>query len=244
MQFGQRTDVGCVRTTNEDAMAIIQTYDDFAIAIVADGMGGHQAGEVASDIAIAVLCEELTDKRTMVPAVLRKSIQKANEQIYKEGTTNKAHFNMGTTLVLTAMDEHEALVANVGDSRAYHFSDREKELSQITKDHSLVEQLLQTGELKKEEAKTFPLRNVITRTLGIDQTVAVDFFEISWQENDIFLLCSDGLTNQVEDEMIAAVLQKNDSMQSLCDELVTMAKEAGGHDNITVVLAKNASKGG
>lgn len=218
------SDVGKVRTNNEDSYKIGQNY-----VVVADGMGGHNKGEVASKMAADIISDFITGKKCG-PV---QAIEAANKEIFKK--SGKAEFSgMGTTVVMCVLEEDKALIANVGDSRGYLY--RNGELKQITKDHSLVQKLIDDGEITQEEAELRADKSVILRAVGSAKDVKVDVFENDILNGDIILLCSDGLTNCVEIETIAKVLEKNISVQKKAEELVKNANINGGFDNITAVL--------
>lgn len=223
-KFGAMSDVGKVRSNNEDSYKIGQNY-----AVVADGMGGHNKGEVASKMAVDIISDFITAKKCG-PV---QAIEAANKEIFKK--SSKAEFaGMGTTTVMCIIEEDKALIANVGDSRGYLF--RNGELKQITKDHSLVQKLIDDGEITEEEAEMRADKSVILRAVGADKDIKVDVFENDVFEGDIILLCTDGLTNCVGKDKIIKTLAKNISVQKKAEELVKNANENGGFDNITAVL--------
>lgn len=242
LQYSKKTDIGRVREHNEDAVAIINIAPGMDVAMVADGMGGHRGGSIASQMTIDIISEVIKDNAS--PLVLRRAIEEANRQVYEHGQNEEACLGMGTTLVMAVIQKETVLVANVGDSRAYHLDSQTRQCRRMTTDHSLVEQLIQSGELTREEERTFPFRNVITRAVGIEPDVMIDFFELEWRQGDLLLLCSDGLTEYLSDATLCKKLLQDKPIQTICDELVNMAKHAGGRDNITVLLVKNAEGGG
>lgn len=242
MQYGKRTDMGCVRINNEDAVAIECIAPDIDLIMVADGMGGHLGGEIASGMALEIIREHLK-QGDVSPIAIQKAVEEANQRIFKMSEQKEECAGMGTTLVLAIVQPTNVLIANVGDSRAYHYQAEPKQLQQVTRDHSIAEELLQTGKLTTETVKTFPLRNVITRAVGTEPTVDVDFFEVDWLANDMILLCSDGLTEEISDEILLKKAALDKPAQVLCDELVKMARHAGGRDNITILLARNTEDG-
>lgn len=239
LRWGAATDVGAVRETNQDAML---TADP--IFAVADGMGGHAGGEIASATAIEIL-QETFDEPTQ--ASLLEAVRRANAKIWDRGQIDENLHNMGTTLTVAARVNNEETgeeffaVANVGDSRGYVF--RDDEFTQVTTDHSLVEEMVAAGELDAGEAESHPRRNILTRALGVEPVVAADVFEIHPQPGDRILLCSDGLVREVSDERIASVLRRLRNPDEAVKELVKQAKENGGHDNITVVIVDVESTG-
>ena len=222
------TDTGRMRRRNEDAYVVQPP-----IFAVADGMGGAQAGEVASKLAAAAL--EDTDQGTLrgedgVVAL----IQEANRRVYERSNEDPSASGMGTTMTVALVEAGRVVIGHVGDSRAYLA--RDGRLEQLTEDHSLVNELLKTGKLSREEAETHPQRSVITRALGTDPDVDVDTFSVPAQTGDLFLLCSDGLTDMVPEDAIFAVVERNrDDIDAALRALVKAANRGGGEDNITVV---------
>lgn len=221
------THVGRVRQNNQDRALVAGQ-----LAAVADGMGGHAGGDKAAALAIA----ELSGVRGTISAErLIKVVQGANQRIFKVGLAPELR-GMGTTVVAAIVDNSKQIMSmiNVGDSRGYML--RDGVFSQVTNDHSLVEDLLRSGRLTEDEAKVHPQRNIVTRVLGISEEVDVDLFTIEVQVGDRFVLCSDGLTNEVTDEDIVQILQSNPSITTCVDELVTTAVTNGGRDNVTVAV--------
>ncbi|MCR5691443.1 MAG: Stp1/IreP family PP2C-type Ser/Thr phosphatase [Eubacterium sp.] len=231
------TDTGRVRNNNQDCVLCEENAVGCFpnLFIVADGMGGHNAGDTASKMCVRVVSEQISisEKRTPV-GVFEEAVMVANQQIHRSANENVDYAGMGTTMVATTIFENVAYVVNVGDSRLYQYSG---ELKQITVDHSLVEEMVQSGELRKDEMRTHPNKNIITRALGTDTSVRPDCFEIGVKQGDVLLLCSDGLSNMLEDEAMEEVLKKNgDDLEQAARTLVDQANEAGGKDNISVVL--------
>ncbi len=225
-EFGAKSDVGKVRTNNEDSYKIAKNY-----AIVADGMGGHLKGEVASAMAVEIISDFITNKKCSVV----QSIEAANKEIYKK-SSNEQFLGMGTTVVMCLIEDNKAVFANVGDSRGYIFSG--DTLVQVTKDHSLVQKLIDEGEITEEEAQKRDDKSVILRAVGAEKGVVTDVFEREVSEKDIIMLCSDGLTNCVNSEEIVSILKSDDSLQKKAECLVDKANANGGYDNSTVVLLK------
>jgi protein phosphatase len=225
------TDPGRRRRRNEDSYVCEPPL--FAIA---DGMGGAQAGEVASRLAAAVLQEangaELTEGR------IAELIQEANRRVFQRSNEDAATSGMGTTMTVALVDDpgESIVVGHVGDSRAYRV--RDGELEQLTEDHSLVGELVRSGRLSAEEAEMHPQRSVITRAIGTEPDVDVDTFTIPARPGDLFLLCSDGLTDMLEDGDITRLLAFRGSLDQQVDLLIQAAKAAGGRDNVTVVLCQ------
>ncbi len=228
-EAGSATDKGMVRDANQDRLLI---HGD--LLAVADGMGGHAGGELAAETAV----EDLRRFPVMSQASdVVSGIHHANRQVL-EAAERTGMTNMGTTVVATLMrlDRRSVIVANVGDSRAYLMSGGE--LSQITSDHSLVEDLVRAGKITEEEAKDHPHRNVVTRVLGLGEDPEVDTFELAVRDGDMLLLASDGLFNEVDHHVIATILANADDLDVAAQRLVERANQNGGHDNITIVIAR------
>ena len=225
--MGAATDVGRVRDGNEDAYLV---DDAMGLVAVADGMGGHRAGEVASATALEALRAAITGGRP-----LREAIEDANDAVYTKSLTDTSLRGMGTTLTAgTLVAGGTLLVGHVGDSRAYLLHDGE--LRQVTDDHSLVEELVREGRLTADEAAVHPQRSIITRALGVDASVEVDVYPVELVPGDRLLLCSDGLTGMVQPDDIAATLRRESDPTRAAHQLVDAANAAGGEDNITVVV--------
>jgi serine/threonine protein phosphatase PrpC len=229
-RWGSATDAGRVRQVNEDSLLAVD-----GLFAVADGMGGHRGGEVASRLAVETLQDRFDAAGT---EVLVQAVQDANEVVVSEASSDSELQGMGTTLVAMALvdvEGHDAIaVVNVGDSRLYLLSDGE--LTQITEDHSLVATMERQGRLSRAEAAVHPQRNIITRALGIDTSVIVDSWEIRPVAGDRYLICSDGLFNEVDDNRVAATMRRLADPQEAARELVRLANESGGRDNITCVV--------
>jgi serine/threonine protein phosphatase PrpC len=232
--FGERTDVGRGRPENEDSHLVDPEDGLYAVA---DGMGGHRAGEVASATAIdALKTAYLGGQR------IDEAIGAANAAVFAKAAEDTALRGMGTTLTAIALHDSTAVLGHVGDSRAYLM--RDGAVTQVTEDHSLVEQLVREGRLTPEEAQNHPQRAIITRALGVDPDVAVDTYRIDLKPGDRLMICSDGLTNMLSDDTIAQTLRRHPDPQQAADTLVDMANQAGGDDNITVILLDALSDGG
>lgn len=239
MESFSKTDVGSIRVMNQDSVfskenAIGNLPNLF---VVADGMGGHKAGDLASRLCVETLVKALSEAQLVTPvSLLNDAINKANEEVFFSASQNPDYEGMGTTLVAATISENCLYVANIGDSRCYIAGDR---MVQITEDHSYVEELVRKGELTREEVRNHPRKNVITRALGTNYRVFADVFEVELQEGDMILLCSDGLTNMVENEEIYEIIKRKDLTLSEKGELlINRANEYGGKDNISVVLVK------
>jgi len=239
--FAQGTDVGVVRDHNED-WAMIEDPSDPAMQrkgrlfIVADGMGGYQAGEVASQLAgEAVRREYYADPSADPTARLRNAVQTANGEVYRSAQGSTSHAGMGTTMVVTALIDNKAYIASVGDSRAYVV--HQGVLSQITQDHSFVGEQIRAGILTKEQARVHPQRNVITRALGSQSAVQVDTFLGDLSEGDVLVMCTDGLTGHVPEDRIRDMVTQLPPDQAVA-QLIQMAKDDGGTDNITTIVLR------
>lgn len=230
------TDIGHRRQINQDFVYLSETPVGNLpnIFIVADGMGGHNAGEFASRYAVETIVEEVKASFERNPTIiLSKAINKANAYIRKKAGGDSALMGMGTTIVIATCIGKYLEVANVGDSRLYLINDR---IEQVTIDHSLVEEMIQRGGIDRKSARNHPDKNIITRALGARNTVEADFFNLELEAGDIVLLCSDGLTNMVEDEDIRKILKSGGSLKERAETLVRMANDNGGKDNISVII--------
>ncbi|PAB58869.1 Stp1/IreP family PP2C-type Ser/Thr phosphatase [Anaeromicrobium sediminis] len=239
MRLGACTHKGKVRDLNEDAFYV--TENDIQLFAVADGMGGHNAGEVASETAIHTIAEyinknkEMINSKDSILALLKEAVQKANEHVYHKAEKNTGYKGMGTTLTV-ALLLTKIYLAHVGDSRAYLIE--EEKISQITDDHSLVAELLKNGTITEDEAKVHPQRNMITRAIGTDKKVKIDLYSSPVKKGDILVLCTDGLSNLMEDWEIRDKFLKSPSIDLACNELVQLANDRGGVDNITVIAVQ------
>lgn len=230
------TDIGRKRQLNQDFIYCSETPVGNLpnIFIVADGMGGHNAGDYASVLAVETVVEEIGASFEKNPVkVLEHAIAKANTILRQRASENFSLSGMGTTLVAATCIGRYLEVANVGDSRLYVVGD---EITQITEDHSLVEEMVRMGGIGREEARNHPDKNIITRAVGARDDVEIDFFNLELQTGDMVLLCSDGLTNMVDDEMIRRILKNGGSLRDRVEELVETANRNGGKDNISVIV--------
>lgn len=227
-----RTHIGKVRSSNQDAILVCP--GKYGVYGVADGMGGHKAGDVASKIAVAVVERALKNERPTI-SLLRKAIEEANEAIYEEQLANPDYSGMGTTMTVIWEDEDRVLLGHVGDSRAYRV--RNNAISQVSLDHSMVAEMVRRGLITEDEARVHPYRNIITRALGTAPTINVDVKELEKAPGDLYLLCSDGLSEYVHPNRMNEVLRKY-SLENAADVLLNLALEGGGRDNISVVLAE------
>lgn len=235
MHYVGATDNGKVRSENEDSFLAF-FCDGVFYGVVADGMGGHNAGEVASNEAINAFKKSVYENGSLpVTERLTTAIRYANTYLFKMTIDNPALSGMGTTITACAVADRTVWFANVGDSRGYHITDR---IKQITKDHSLVQELLDEGDITWEESLCHPQRNVITRAVGTTPAVIPDIFEIPFLPGEVILLCSDGLTNAVDDSKIKRIIQKEETLEKAVSALIAEANEAGGHDNITALIIR------
>ena len=240
MNFYGKSDVGKVRTSNQDGFLFHDYGDGRSFALVCDGMGGHNGGNVASEMALEEIRDYLTGEERLVSfgddyeGLILSAIRRANDKIFVRSLKDSSLRGMGTTVVLAFFDGERVLIAHVGDSRAYLF--RSGKLSLLTTDHSLVQEMVLSGEITDKEAEKHPYRNVITRAVGTGTESEVDF---DWAEFDdgILILCSDGLSNTVSFFDMEKILRKNPA-EKLCDIFVHHANQNGGNDNITVVVAE------
>lgn len=242
MRTAQKTDIGRTRVVNEDRAVIVNGAGGITIAIVADGMGGHRAGDTASQITIETLQSELQQldggmSGTECEEIIKLAIAKANDKVYQAAMSDEQLHGMGTTVVLSIATEEELRIAHIGDSRAYKVS--EGGIVQLTDDHSLVNELVKSGQISAEDALHHPRRNVLTRALGTEKWVLPDIQRFDWQQHDMLLLCSDGLSSHVEPDQINRILCGDADLDKKADDLIQLALEAGGEDNITVILLAN-----
>lgn len=236
MKSSGRTDTGNKRTSNQDSIF----YSNKPIGplpnlyIVADGMGGHKAGDKASRMAIDITVDFVEKSTLENPiAILKRAMIYANNEIYKVANKDPELYGMGTTMVVAVALEDKVVVANVGDSRFYVVSN---EIKQITMDHSLVEELIRNGELERKKGRNHPEKNIITKAMGSKDEVLPDFFEIDINPEDKYLLCSDGLSNMVEDDEIRDIIVDSDSLDDAALALIDRANYYGGSDNISVII--------
>jgi protein phosphatase len=240
MRAVAKTDVGCERDTNEDRVLALP---DLGLVMVADGMGGQAKGEVASQMAVdiisSILSQQLADGRRedrQVPALLVDAVARAHEQIVSRAAGDAEMKGMGTTVVLALEQNGNLHIAHVGDSRAYLFQGGT--LRQLTRDHSLVAEMISAGEITAKQARTHRLRNYLTRNLGNTDALQVDVQTVPWDAPDCLLLCSDGLASMVADKKIEKLLSRcGPDLERVCRELIDLANSKGGTDNISVIVA-------
>ena len=238
MKTFSKTDIGRKREVNQDYVFVSdQPVGNIPnLLIVADGMGGHNAGDYASKFVVEVLKKELAKSREDGPrAMMKKAIASANHQLIAESKTDARLEGMGTTLVAATVIEHTLYFANVGDSRLYLLND---EIRQLSKDHSLVQEMVRLGGLNAEEAKHHPDKNIITRAIGVKEDVEIDFFEHRLKKGDIILMCTDGLSNMVDNDTMCSIVLSEGTLKEKAVRLIAEANKRGGTDNIAVVLVK------
>ncbi|UQZ87253.1 Serine/threonine phosphatase stp [Paenibacillus konkukensis] len=244
VRTANQTNVGRVRMVNEDRAFVQDDLNGFVLAIVADGMGGHQAGDVASQMAVDIIQGELQSLPAGASVEERRrrvksAIELANEKIFDFASQRENYFGMGTTVVTVLADEHALVIGHIGDSRAYKINDGA--IVQLTEDHSLVNELVKNGQITREEATHHPRRNVLTRALGTEATIEVDIQDLNWNQGDLVLICSDGLSSLISSEQLLTLVNGSGELEHAASLLVNEALEAGGDDNITVVLVSNTA---
>ena len=229
------SDIGMVRNLNEDYAKYLEC-NDFKIYVVADGMGGHNAGEVASKMAAEGIVNYVGENfsENTKDVVLKNAIEKVNKDIYFHSLKNDCLNGMGTTITACLITKDWIKIANVGDSSCFGITNNE--IIKITKDHSLVQELVDSGSISENEAANHPKKNLITRAIGTSDKVNVDIFDIIENKYDKYVLCSDGLTNELTKEDIIKVINEEKDLSLACERLVNIAKYKGGRDNITVLL--------
>lgn len=235
LKVSAKTDRGKKREQNEDTV-----YASDNLMIVADGMGGHNAGEVASRMATEIISERLSSCEENVRDAICHAILAANMRIFAEATGDKE--GMGTTVDVCLFVDGKLCIGHVGDSRVYLI--RGGEITQLTEDHSYVEMLLARGEITPEEAENYPMKHMITRAVGVSESVQTDFYEYELEAGDMVLSCSDGLSNMLSDEEILAIASEMHTPEAACLRLINAANDRGGEDNISVAIALNGTKGG
>ncbi len=237
MKVIAQSDIGMVRKENQDAFWIHQVDDNTVIAVVCDGMGGARGGQQASTMAVEAVRKSFL---TLLPSgqidsVFQQAIELSNQYVYRKAYDDPALTGMGTTMVLALVKDGVAYLANVGDSRGYHI--KNGSISQVTKDHSAVQELVDSGHLTERQAKLHPNKNIITRAIGIEEDVAFDFFQVEVEAGDVLLLCSDGLSNHVDENEIQFEIAGGE-FALLPKRLIDLANSRGGDDNITVAAIR------
>ena len=242
MKFFGLTDRGKVRSVNQDAYRVIEFPERRAgVMVLCDGMGGEKAGEVASALATDSFIEYAQQRFSepeppLAVDVAREAAAWANLQVYDRASRDDECSGMGTTLVAAVITEDDTVIVNVGDSRCYWLA--EGQLQQVTRDHSLVQEMVDQGMIGSQEARSHPRRNIITRAIGLERRIRSDVFRIDLRDGDTLLLCSDGLSNQVSDREIAGALLQEPEEKSAGEKLVSLALERGAPDNVTVLLLR------
>ncbi|MEG0830410.1 MAG: Stp1/IreP family PP2C-type Ser/Thr phosphatase [Anaerovoracaceae bacterium] len=239
-QIGFKSSTGTLRENNEDACFVMPSHD---VYVVADGVGGNNAGEIASRSAVCGIAEYVKENSidetiddNGIYEYFAKCLNSVNRQIYERGQTHEVTRGMATTVVIGYIRDKTVYIANVGDSRAYLF--RAGVLSQITEDHTYVNELLKSGVITTEEAEIHEQKNVITRAVGADEEVEADFYRSQLEPEDIVMLCSDGLYGEVSQDKLEEIISEKKTMSNMCEALVEEAIKCGGRDNITVVCLK------
>ena len=242
MKVCGKTDVGLRRHENQDTFAVEQG-EKLLIAVVCDGMGGAEGGQIASSLAVETFMKEIRAllRADMTAGQLRElasfCVAKANTAVYQRALIDPAYQGMGTTLVSAVAGERDAVICNIGDSRAYLIHNGE--MTRITHDHSVVQTLVENGDITAEEARTHPNRNLITRALGPDETTLCDAFDVSFAHSDKILLCTDGLVVTATDEEICRIVCADKRAEEKLDDLIALAKAQGAPDNVTAVLIEH-----
>jgi len=244
MDFCAKSDVGITRIINEDNYGCYSgDNQNLFYFVVADGMGGHNAGEVASNLLVEYIIERAKESNKTFKTVekikhfIRNCIEKANKNIYSSSLADSLNRGMGTTAVMAIIQGNDIVVGNVGDSRAYLLKKEIKK--QITVDHSYIEELIKAGIIRREDAEIHPDRHVITRALGMGSDINVDIFTDHFEQGDILILCTDGLTSMIESSTLYEIVSAQLSAEEICDLLIKTANDRGGYDNITVIVAKH-----
>lgn len=229
-------DIGKCREINQDYIFVSEEPIGNLpnLFLVADGMGGHKAGDLASEYTVAKVQEAVSKSMQTIPyQILKGAFQYANQKLLEKAGESDSYTGMGTTLVAGTVKNDAVYVVNVGDSRLYKIGDK---IEQITEDHSLVEEMVRMGEISKEQARNHPDKNIITKAMGVSDTVEPDYFDTDLQKGECLLMCSDGLTNMVSDRQIKEIVELRTDLESCAKELIRAANQNGGRDNIAVVL--------
>ena len=229
-------DIGKCREINQDYISVSEEPIGNLpnLFLVADGMGGHKAGDLASEYTVAKVQEAVSKSMQTIPyQILKGAFQYANQKLLEKAGESDSYTGMGTTLVAATVKNDAVYVVNVGDSRLYKIGDK---IEQITEDHSLVEEMVRMGEISKEQARNHPDKNIITKAIGVSDTVEPDYFDTDLQKGECLLMCSDGLSNMVSDGQIKEIVELRTDLESCAKELIRAANQNGGRDNIAVVL--------
>lgn len=239
------TDCGQLRNHNEDSGGVYSNQSGQLLAIIADGMGGHQAGDVASEMVSAIMKEKWQEmKEIETPGEteewLAQAVADMNSRVYQHSIKNEAYKGMGTTIVIAVCTGEFLTVAHIGDSRCY--LSNELGFKQITDDHSLVNELVRSGQISKDDAEIHPRKNVLIKALGTEEYVEADIQSLMWENGDRILLCSDGLTNKLSDDEMAAYIQSDEIMDVVGQKMIQLANDRGGEDNISLVIVHHDLK--
>lgn len=241
LKYTVESDIGRKRVVNEDRVAFIEHPDHFKLAILADGMGGHNAGDVASEMAIEEMKTYFlnTNASQLHSPEAKKQwmlevIKKVNEKIYSHSLTHEGCQGMGTTLIAVLIEGNRCLIGHIGDSRVYYFT--RENVTLVTRDHSYVNILVEYGEISEEEAANHPQKNFIIKSLGTESSIDPDFYELELEQVSYVLICSDGLSNKISTDEMAAILTLPMSIEEKGKKLVKLANDSGGEDNISVIL--------
>lgn len=243
MIFVGKTDIGLVRESNQDSFVFKDLSDNIGFAVLCDGMGGHKGGKVAGQLAAFAAMDYIDEYCAdfgipeNTESLVKEAVSKANGVVFSQSLKNEEYKGMGSTIVVLFIKDGKASVCHVGDSRVYLLHDGK--MNRVTKDHSVVQELVDRGKLTEEAAENHPLKNVITRAVGTPEKIEGDFVSFEFEKDDIFLLCSDGLSSYVDEEKIAEALNLYGATEECCDRLIALANESGGNDNVTVVLCGN-----
>ena len=242
LKIYNKSDIGLVRNTNQDALRCGSFSENSAWAVVCDGMGGANGGNVASTIAVNKISDSILSSYNEnmsddeIKELITSSIANANITIHDKAKNDEDLFGMGTTVVAALISEGTAHIAHAGDSRAYIID--KSGIKQLTEDHSMVQEMLNNGDITEQQAKKHPQKNIITRALGVKPSIQIDYCECKFNSDSLLLICTDGLTNYIDAEQIFKISQTINA-ENLTDKLIMMAKNCGGGDNITVVIIEN-----
>lgn len=243
MEFIHRTDIGKKRAINEDYLDVVEKEQGMVLAVLADGMGGHNAGDVASELAVRFLVDRfhksklhLTSDSNAVSSWLKEAYEGANERISTIAESDPSCKGMGTTLIAAVFQNNKVTFAHIGDSRVYLYS--KGEINPLTKDHSYVNVLLDSGEINEEQARTHPRKNMLMKAIGTEISIDPDILTVSLRAEEYMLICSDGLSNMVSAEQMVNVLQSETTLQAKVETFIELANEQGGEDNISLIISR------
>lgn len=243
MELIHRTDIGKKRAINEDYLDVVEKEPGMILAVLADGMGGHNAGDVASELAVRFLVDrfqkstlQLTSDATTVSSWLKEAYEGANERISTIAESDPSCKGMGTTLIAAVFQNNKVTFAHIGDSRVYLYS--KGEINPLTKDHSYVNVLLDSGEISEEQARTHPRKNMLMKAIGTEISIDPDILTVSLRAEEYMLICSDGLSNMVSAEQMVQVLQSEATLHAKVETFIELANEQGGEDNISLIISR------